>query len=119
MRIKSLKSFGFTVVLALVSLAAVPALAQTTSKSLALGRVASLGGQELSKGKYTITFDSEKDGEATLLKDGREVSKASYKLLQLEKEPADNAVIFTAADDGSLKIKRIEMKGSKTALQFE
>ena len=85
----------------------------------AIKRNAKIANQALSQGKYTIKFDDKKDGEAIVMKDGRELLKASYKITTLPKEAADNAVVYMATDDGGFKVRRIELKGMKAALQFE
>lgn len=119
MRAKSLLSQGFAIALALTFTLSLPVFGQDVSRSIVLSREAKLGGQSLPQGKYTITFDDSKDGELAIKKGGKEVVKTSYKLMQLTKDAADNAVVFTAAPDGSLQVKRIEIKGSKVALNFE
>jgi hypothetical protein len=53
------------------------------------------------------------------MKGGKELVKVSYKLIDLDKDAANSVVVFAASDDGSLRVRRIEMKGSKTALQFD
>lgn len=112
---KIMKSFGLVLLLAVVAL---PAFGQGITRTLTISRQAKLGGQSLSEGKYTVAFDEKKDGELTLSKGSKEVLKANYKVVELDKPAADNAVIFTAAD-GGMKVRRVEFKGSKTALQFE
>ena len=119
MRDKLLKSFSLTMVLAVVSMIAFPAFGQTKTRTLVFSRPAKIGTQTVSQGKYTAAFDEKKDGELTLAKDGKEVLKASYKLVELDKAAVDSAVVFAAADDGSLKVRRIEIKGLKSALLFE
>jgi hypothetical protein len=116
---KLLKSFSITLLLALALMVSNSAFGQNTTRSLVLSRQAKIGGQSVSQGKYTAAFDEKKDGELTLAKDGKEIAKASYKLVELQKVPSDSAVVFVAADDGSLKVRRIEIKGLKSALQFE
>jgi len=98
---------------------AIPAKGQDVVKSLTLSRNAKVGSQSLAQGKYSIKFDDKKDGEAVVMKDGREVLKASYKITTLAKEAQDSAVVYAASDDGGFKIRRIEIKGMKVALQFD
>jgi hypothetical protein len=93
-------------------------IAQDTSRSLVVSRQAKLGDAVINPGKYTIVFDDNKDGEASLLKEGREVHKVSYKLTNLSKEAEENVVVFGASTDGSLEIRKVELKGLKTALEF-
>jgi hypothetical protein len=89
------------------------------TRSLAFSRQAKLGGQTLQPGKYNVAYDEKKDGEAVVTRDGKEVLKAAYKRVELSNVPTDSAVVFAAAGDGSFKVRRIEIKGSKTALVFE
>lgn len=110
------RTLGFALLIAVVSALA---FGQSATRTLVLSRQAKLAGHALAQGKYTIAFDEKKDGEVTVSKDGKEVAKASYKLVELSKAAADSAVAYVAADDGSLKIRRIEIKGMKSALQFE
>jgi hypothetical protein len=119
MRNKMLKSFGLALLLSIVSMIAFPAFGQSVTRTLVFSRQAKFGDQAISEGKYTLSFDEKKDGELTLSKGSKEVLKANYKVVELDKAAADGAVIFAAAGDGSLKVRRIEFKGSKTALQFE
>lgn len=119
MRVKTLKLIGLSIVLALSAAFALPALGQNTTQTVVFSRQAKIGNQTISQGKYSAAFDEKKDGEMTLTKGGKEVLKASYKLIELSKPAADSAVVFTAGDDGSYKVRRIEIKGLKSALQFE
>jgi hypothetical protein len=119
MRKGSLRYIGLAVVLMMAALITIPAFGQSVSRTLVITRAAKLGGQSINPGKYTVVFDEKKDGELAISKDGKEILKASYKLHELDKAPAESAVIFAAAADGSLAVRRIEMKGMKTALKFE
>ena len=119
MRDKLLKSFSLSLFLTVALAASLPVSGQSKTQTLVFSRQAKVGSQTVSQGKYTAAFDDKKNGELTLTKDGKEVAKASYKLVELSKPAADNAVVFTAAEDGSLKVRRIEIKGSKSALEFE
>jgi hypothetical protein len=119
MRNKMVRSFGLSLMLALVSMIAFPAFGQSVTRTLVFSRQAKLGDQAISEGKYTIAFDEKKDGELTLLRGSKEILKANYKVVELDKAAADSVVVFTAAGDGSYKVRRIEFKGSKAALQFE
>ena len=113
----NLKKLAVTIILGI--LMSVAAFGQNVSRTLVVSRDAKLGGVALAHGKYSIAFDDKKEGEAVITKNGREVAKASYKLVDLTKNASDNAVVFTVNADGSFQVRRIEMKGSKMALQFE
>ncbi|MEN3333806.1 MAG: hypothetical protein V7641_3171 [Blastocatellia bacterium] len=113
------KVFGMALLTTILAALAIPALAQNVTHSMAFSRQAKLGGQTLQPGKYNVAYDDKKDGEAVVTKDGKEVLKAAYKRVELSNVPADSAVVFVAAGDGSFKVRRIEIKGSKTALVFE
>ena len=119
MRDKLLKSLSLSLILTVGLALALPAFGQNITRTLTLSRPAKVGTQTVSQGKYTAAFDEKKDGELTLAKEGKEVAKASYKLVELTKPAADSAVIFTMADDGTFKVRRIEIKGLKSALQFD
>lgn len=119
MRNKMLKSFSLALMLSVVSMIASPAFGQSVTRTLVFSRQAKFGNQAVSEGKYTLSFNEKQDGELTLSKGSKEILKANYKVVELDKVAADNTVIFTAAGDGSLKVRRIEFKGSKSALQFE
>lgn len=119
MRRGSLRFIGLSVVLTVVIALSIPTFGQNVSRSLTITRAAKISGQAITPGKYTVEFDEKKDGELAILKDGKQLLKASYKLTELSKAPSESAVVFTASADGSLSIRRIEMKGMKTALQFE
>ena len=119
MQNKLRRILGFALLVAVVSGLALSAFGQSATRSLVLSRQAKLDGHALTQGKYTVAFDEKKDGEATVSKDGKEVAKANYKLVDLNRTAADSAVVYVTADDGSLKIRRIEVKGMKTALQFD
>lgn len=114
-----IKTLGYLMVVGFAVLATVPAFGQGTSRSITFSREAKIGGQKVTQGKYTITFDKEKEGELALIRNGREVAKTGYKLVPLGKDAADSAVIFVAAVDGSLQVRRIELKGLNVALQME
>jgi hypothetical protein len=119
MRKSPTKYIGLAVALALVIGISTSAFSQSVNRTVVITRAAKLGGQTINPGKYTVVFDEKKDGEVAVSKDGKEIVKASYKLLELAKAPADSAVVFAAATDGSLSVRRIEIKGLKAALQFE
>lgn len=116
---KIFKIKGLAIAMVLAALMSATALAQNVSKTLMVSRDAKIAGVVLTQGKYSIEFDGKKEGEAVISKNGREVVKAPYKLVDLAKDAADNAVIFSVSGDGSFQVKRFEMKGSKTALAFE
>nr|ABV27211.1 hypothetical protein YS_M60-F11.133 [Chloracidobacterium thermophilum] len=74
-------------------------------------------GQEVKTGTYTLEYDDEQPGELILRNGSREVARVSYTLLELSKPAAADTVVFTNRD-GVRKIARIEIKGSKMALQI-
>ena len=94
------------------------AYGQNTTKTITISREAKVGSQVLARGKYTLTFNSEKEGELIISKGDKEVAKTAYSLVELAKDASDSAVIFSANADGSLNVKRIELKGMKVALQI-
>jgi hypothetical protein len=113
------KIIGTAILAGLLGVLAVPALAQGVTRTLTFSRPAKIGGQVIQAGKYSVAYDEAKDGDLVVTKDGKEVAKAAYKRTELNSVPADSAVVFVAAGDGSYKVRRIEIKGSKTALVFE
>jgi len=113
------KILGLALLVAVVSGVELTALGQNATRTIVLSRQAKLDGHALAQGKYSVAFDEKKDGEATISKEGKEVAKAAYKFVDLNRTAADSAVVYITADDGSLKIRRIEIKGMKTALQFD
>jgi hypothetical protein len=119
MIIKSLSLKKLAITLTLGVLMSVAAFGQNVNRTLVVSRDAKLGSATLAQGKYSIEFDDKKEGEAVITKNGREVAKAAYKLVDLTKDASDNAVVFSLNSDGSFQIRRFEMKGSKIALQFE
>lgn len=94
-------------------------LGQETSRSITISREAKFAGKTISQGKYTITFDENKEGELKVVKNGEEITKASYKLVDLGKSAAENAVVYRAAADGGLAVSRIELKGMKMAIKVD
>lgn len=115
------RKFSLRVLAAALILAAglVTSFAQSGNRTIVLSRQAKLGGSVLTQGRYSIIFDEKKGGELSVLKDGREVVKATYKLVELGKVAQDTAVVFSAAADGTFQVRRIELKGMKVALQIE
>jgi len=116
---KSYKLRGLAIAMVLAAFMSVTAFAQNATRTLVVSRDAKIGGVVLPQGKYSIEFDDKKEGEAVITRNGREVAKAPYKLVDLAKNASDNAVVFTLNGDGSFEVKRFEMKGSKTALLFD
>ena len=116
---KLTKSLGLALLVGLFGVLTMPAIAQNVTRTLAISRQAKLGGQMIQPGKYNVAYDETKDGELVVTKDGKEVLKTAYKRVELSAAPADSAVVFVAAGDGSFKVRRIEIKGSKTALVFD
>lgn len=113
------KAFGLTILAVMIVALTIPVLAQNVTRTLAISRQAKLGTQTIQPGKYNLAYDEAKDGDLMVSRDGKEVLKAAYKRVELSNVPADTAVVFVAAGDGSYKVRRIEIKGSKTALVFE
>jgi hypothetical protein len=119
MRKRINKVIGVALLAGLLAALTIPAAAQSVTRTLTFSRQAKVGSQTIQPGKYSIVYDETKDGDLVVLKDGKEVLKAAYKRTELASQPADSAVIFIAGDGGGYKVKRIEIKGSKTALVFE
>lgn len=113
------KIIGSAVLAVILGALTIPAAAQSVTRTLTFSRPAKVGGQMIQAGKYSVAYDEAKDGDLVVTKDGKEVAKAAYKRTELNSLPADSAVVFVAAGDGSYKVRRIEIKGSKTALVFE
>ena len=114
---RCIKSAVASLALAAVILVA-PVLAQEVNRSVTLRRDAKLGQQALTKGEYSVKY-TESKGELVVLRDKREVLTATYELAKLDKPAADNAVIYSENADGSFQLKRIEFRGSASALVFE
>ena len=119
MRIKSFRIVSLALAMVLASVIGFPAFGQESAHSINISRQAKWGGQMLSPGKYRVAFDEKSEGEAVIFKGKEEVLRASYKFMELGKSASDSAVVFAAADDGSLQVRRIEIKGMKMALLFE
>ena len=113
------KMIGLALLMSVLAALTIPALAQSVTRTLAFSRQAKLGDQMIQPGKYGVLYDETKDGDLVVIKDGKEVLKAAYKRTELSSAPNDSAVVFVAAGDGTYKVRRIEIKGSKTALVFE
>jgi len=119
MRKRINKTIGALLLAAVLAALTVTATAQSVTHTLTFSRQAKVGGQVIQPGKYSIVYDETKDGDLVVMKDGKELLKAAYKRTELASQPADSAVIFVAAGDGGYKVRRIEFKGSKTALVFD
>src|SRR5690349_15481638 len=113
------KTIGAMLLAAFLAALTVTVTAQNVTRTLTISRQAKVGGQVIQPGKYSIVYDETKDGDLVVMKDGKELLKAAYKRTELASQPADSAVIFVAAADGGYKVRRIEIKGSKTALVFD
>lgn len=118
MKRRFMGSVSAVVIVVFAVLFAVPAFAQNTSKTITFSREAKVGSQVLAQGKYTLTFNSEKEGELIISKGDKEVAKTAYSLVELGKDASDSVVVFSANADGTLNVKRIELKGMKVALQL-
>jgi hypothetical protein len=119
MAAKAMKNLAIAIVFAMVMGVGARVSGQSVSRELVVTRDAKVGDKLLSKGKYSISFDDQKDGELSVVKDGREVVKVNYKLVDLGKDASNSVVVFAAASDGSYQVRRIELKGTKKALQLE
>ncbi|WP_058867864.1 hypothetical protein [Chloracidobacterium thermophilum] len=105
----------------LVSLALVllslPVWAAKRKRETMIPRDCVVQGQEVKTGNYTLEYDDEQPGELIIRSGSREVARTSYTLVELPKPATADTVVFTNKD-GARKIARIEMKGSKMALQI-
>ncbi|MBI3653605.1 MAG: hypothetical protein HY231_21450 [Acidobacteria bacterium] len=111
---------GMFLSLAMVLSLALPGLAGgDVTKSFMLTRDSKLNGTALTKGDYSVKFTDDKEGELVVMRGKNEVAKVKYKIMELAKSAADNAVAYVLAEDGSYQVKRIEFKGMKAALVFE
>jgi hypothetical protein len=110
---------GMFLSLAMVLSLASFSFAGDVTKSFTLTRDSKVKGTQLAKGDYSVKFSDDKEGELILLKGKNEVAKLQYRFLELKNSPADNAVAYTVADDGSYTVRRIEFKGMKSAIVFE
>ena len=99
--------------------AAILANAQDVTRSITFNRDAKIGGQVLPKGDYSIKFVDGKDGQLSVLRNGREVAKANYKITKLSRPAADTVLILNAAADGSYQVSKIEFRGLINTLIIE
>jgi hypothetical protein len=106
---------SFALILSLVSFS----FAGDVTKSFTLTRDSKLKGTNLTKGDYSVKFADDKEGELVLMKGKNEVAKVQYRFVELKNSPADNAVAYSVADDGSFTVRRLEFKGMKSAIVFE
>ncbi|MEW6131066.1 MAG: hypothetical protein AB1757_28810 [Acidobacteriota bacterium] len=106
-------SFALVLSLALSNVAA------DVTKSFTLTRDSKIKGQPLTKGDYSVKFADDKEGELVVMKGKKEIVKSTYKIITLNEAPSDNKIAYTVSEDGSFTVKRIEFKGSKTAISFE
>lgn len=104
---------GFAIVFGTV------AQAQEISRKIEIKRDTRLGAEVLTKGEYDVKFVEGKEGEVIFLKGKREVLKATYTVIKLEKDAENSAVVSTANSDGSFNLKRIEFRGKSAALIFD
>jgi hypothetical protein len=111
-----LKVILLSAVILLGSSAPAPVFGQDSSKTVTISRDTKVGGQALEKGNYTVKFAEGKNGEVVFLRGKREVVKVSYEATKLTAPAADTSVIYKLAEDGSIKVSRIEFKGMDTAL---
>lgn len=95
------------------------AVAQETTRAITINRDLKVGDVTLEKGQYTLKFVEGQQGEVTFVRGRREVLKATFTVMNLDKNPAENMVISSVATDGGYALKRIEFKGKNTALAFD
>jgi hypothetical protein len=93
--------------------------AQEITKELTISRPSKIGSQPLTKGNYTIKFAEDKDGQLAIMKGSHELAEVPYKLVKLARPSMDTAVVFAVTSDGSYQVKRIELKGSLSAIEIE
>jgi hypothetical protein len=99
--------------------AAATTQAQEVSQKVEIKRDTRLGSEVLPKGEYDVKFVEGKEGEVVFLRGKREVLKATYTIIKLEKDAENGAVVSTANNDGSFNLKRIEFRGKSAALVFD
>jgi hypothetical protein len=95
------------------------AVAQETSRTITISRDLKVGDVTLEKGQYTLKFVEGQEGEVIFARGKRDVLKATFTVMNLEKNPADNMVISSLATGGAYTLKRIEFKGRNAALAFD
>ena len=115
---RRMKSIAIAIVCVLAGLGS-QVFGQSVTRELVVTRDAKVGDAVLAKGTYSISFDDQKDGELSVMKGGREVAKVNYRLVDLGKGASKSVVVFSSSDDGSFRVRRIELKGDKMALQLD
>ncbi|PYP89690.1 MAG: hypothetical protein DMF61_03195 [Blastocatellia bacterium AA13] len=93
--------------------------AQNISRTITLNRDAKIGGQILPKGEYSIKFVDGKEGQLSVVRNGREVAKANYRLNKMDRPASDTVLILNAAADGSFQVSKMEFKGLINTLIIE
>lgn len=106
-------------VLGLAMMFSAVAQAQEVSRKIEIKRDTRLGAEVLPKGEYDVKFVEGKEGEVIFLRGKHEVLKATYTVMNLEKDAENSAVISTSNTDGSFNLKRIEFRGKSAALVFD
>ncbi|MFQ3580328.1 MAG: hypothetical protein SNJ67_01350 [Chloracidobacterium sp.] len=101
-----------------VMLVSVPVWAAKRKRDMVIPRDCMVQGQEVKTGNYTVEYDDEQPGELLIRSGSREIARTKYTMAELPKPATADTVVFTNKD-GVRKIARIEMKGSKMALQVE
>jgi hypothetical protein len=119
MRNNNFKSLALAVLLVFGLGLAVPARAQDVTKPITINRTGKLGGKKLDTGSYQIKFSDDKDGQLSVFQGGREIFRATYRLVKLARPAPDTVVIFSIAADGSYQISSIEFKGMSSSLVIE
>ena len=95
------------------------AQAQEVNHKVEIKRDTRLGTEVLPKGEYDVKFVEGKEGEVVFFRGKREVLKATYTVVKLDKDAENSAVVSTANNDGSFNLKRIEFRGKIAALVFD
>ncbi|MGQ9896763.1 MAG: hypothetical protein ACUVR8_04260 [Acidobacteriota bacterium] len=94
-----------------------PVWATKRKRETVIPRDCVVQGQEVKTGTYTLEYDDEQPGELMIRNGSREVARVNYTLVELAKPAAADTVVFTNKS-GNREIVRIEIKGSKMALQI-
>jgi hypothetical protein len=117
-RYNRVRSLGMVAII-LIALA-IPTFGQGVTKQIKIGRDSKVAGQQLSKGTtYNVKFIDDKDGELLVLRGSKELAKASYKLVKLNKPAASDMVMYNVGTDGSLSVSRLEFQGMSQAVVLE
>ncbi len=113
-----LKNLAKTVVLGLAVLLASSAFASNAGNkgTVHLGEAFVVSGQQLSAGEYQVRWDGAgSDVEVSFVRDGKEVAKASAKVVTLDKPYSDDCAILDNSS-GKSTVSEIRFAGKKYAL---